>query len=234
MCARVPSRFSPVCLFAILWTIASGSSIHGILQSRILKWVAMPSSRGSSEPKDGTQVFDLESTLQADSLSSEPPRNPPPRHTHTHIHTKQVPTCPQTPELLSKSGLRSALRWDYPNWPSSLQQTPSSSALCCEDLSDLISVLCSVIQLCPIFATPWTVTSQAPLFIGFFQATIQEPVAISFSKEPSWPGDRTLISCVGRQNFYHWFTWEAPFLSVPCLKKSTRQCSYLLIMLYNA
>ena len=159
---------------------------------------------------------------------------PPPRHTHTHIHTKQVPTCPQTPELLSKSGLRSALRWDYPNWPSSLQQTPSSSALCCEDLSDLISVLCSVIQLCPIFATPWTVTSQAPLFIGFFQATIQEPVAISFSKEPSWPGDRTLISCVGRQNFYHWFTWEAPFLSVPCLKKSTRQCSYLLIMLYNA
>ena len=25
-----------------------GSSIHGILQARILEWVAMPSSRGSS------------------------------------------------------------------------------------------------------------------------------------------------------------------------------------------
>ena len=25
-----------------------GSSVHGILQARILKWVAMPSSRGSS------------------------------------------------------------------------------------------------------------------------------------------------------------------------------------------
>ena len=27
-----------------------------ILQSRILEWVAMPSSRGSSQPRDGTQV----------------------------------------------------------------------------------------------------------------------------------------------------------------------------------
>ena len=29
-----------------------GSSVHGILQARILKWVAMPSSRGSSQPRD--------------------------------------------------------------------------------------------------------------------------------------------------------------------------------------
>ena len=34
----------------------SGSSVHGILQARILEWVAMPSSRGSSQPKDQTQV----------------------------------------------------------------------------------------------------------------------------------------------------------------------------------
>ena len=32
------------------------SSVHGILQARILKWVAMPSSRGSSRPRDGTSV----------------------------------------------------------------------------------------------------------------------------------------------------------------------------------
>ena len=31
-----------------------GSSIHGILQARILEWVAMSSSRGSSEPRDWT------------------------------------------------------------------------------------------------------------------------------------------------------------------------------------
>ena len=33
-----------------------GSSVHGILQARILEWVAMPSSRGSSRPRDRTQV----------------------------------------------------------------------------------------------------------------------------------------------------------------------------------
>ena len=34
----------------------SGSSVHGILQARILKWVAMPFSRGSSQPRDWTRV----------------------------------------------------------------------------------------------------------------------------------------------------------------------------------
>ena len=33
-----------------------GSSVHGILLARILEWVAMPSSRGSSQPRYGTQV----------------------------------------------------------------------------------------------------------------------------------------------------------------------------------
>ena len=33
-----------------------GSSVHRILQARILEWVAMPSSRGSSQPRDRTQV----------------------------------------------------------------------------------------------------------------------------------------------------------------------------------
>ena len=32
------------------------SSVHGILQARILEWVAMPSSRGSSWPRDWTGV----------------------------------------------------------------------------------------------------------------------------------------------------------------------------------
>ena len=33
-----------------------GSSVHQILQARILERVAMPSSKGSSKPKDKTQV----------------------------------------------------------------------------------------------------------------------------------------------------------------------------------
>ena len=34
-----------------------GSSVHGILQARILEWVALPFSRGSSWPRDRTRVF---------------------------------------------------------------------------------------------------------------------------------------------------------------------------------
>ena len=42
--------------------------VRGILQARILEWVAVPSSRESSQPRDQTQV----SSLQADSLPAEP------------------------------------------------------------------------------------------------------------------------------------------------------------------
>ena len=33
-----------------------GSSVHGILQASMLEWVAMPFPRGSSQPRDRTQV----------------------------------------------------------------------------------------------------------------------------------------------------------------------------------
>ena len=31
-------------------------TVHGILQARVLEWVAFPFSRGSSQPRDQTQV----------------------------------------------------------------------------------------------------------------------------------------------------------------------------------
>ena len=43
--------------FPVCWVILSWlSSVHGILQARILEWVAISFSRGSSQPKDWTQV----------------------------------------------------------------------------------------------------------------------------------------------------------------------------------
>ena len=35
----------------------SGSSFHGIFQARILEWVAISFSKGSSQPRDQTHVF---------------------------------------------------------------------------------------------------------------------------------------------------------------------------------
>ena len=49
-----------------------GSSVYGILQARILEWVAMPSYRGSSQPRDQTQV----SRIAGSFFTAEPPRRP--------------------------------------------------------------------------------------------------------------------------------------------------------------
>ena len=44
-----------------------GSSVHGILQARILEWVAISFSRGSSRPRDQTQVSYIAGGLFTDS-----------------------------------------------------------------------------------------------------------------------------------------------------------------------
>ena len=49
-----------------------GSSVHGILQARILEWVANPFSRGSPRPRDWTSSL----ALQVNSLPYEPPGKP--------------------------------------------------------------------------------------------------------------------------------------------------------------
>ena len=48
-----------------------GSSVHRILQARILKWVAMPSSRGSCQPRDQT----CGSCFAGEFFTTEPPGN---------------------------------------------------------------------------------------------------------------------------------------------------------------
>ena len=53
----VCAALSHVQLFATPWILAHQAPLSmGILQARILEWLAMPSSRGSSQPRDQTQV----------------------------------------------------------------------------------------------------------------------------------------------------------------------------------
>jgi len=61
----VLSHFSHVWLCASLWTLCSppGSSVHRILQARILEWVVMPSSRGSSQPQGSNRQSFMSPTL---------------------------------------------------------------------------------------------------------------------------------------------------------------------------
>ena len=52
----MPWEVSEFSLVRILYCTSSGSSVYGILQARILEWVAISFSRGSSWPRDRTPV----------------------------------------------------------------------------------------------------------------------------------------------------------------------------------
>ena len=52
-----------------------GSSAHGILQVRIIEWLAMPSSRGSSLPRDQTRIS-CGSCIAGRFFTSDPPGKP--------------------------------------------------------------------------------------------------------------------------------------------------------------
>ena len=57
-----------------------GSSVYGVLQARILEWVAMPSSRGSSQPRDQTgKFFTTNTTWEAQGRPSLDPGHIDPR-----------------------------------------------------------------------------------------------------------------------------------------------------------
>ena len=58
VCERERERVAQSCLTLCnpMDYSPGGSSVHGILQARILEWVAIPFSRGSSRPRDRTRV----------------------------------------------------------------------------------------------------------------------------------------------------------------------------------
>ena len=52
-----------------------GSFVHGILQARILEWVAISFSRVSAWPRDGTQVSSIAGRLFTDWATREDGKN---------------------------------------------------------------------------------------------------------------------------------------------------------------
>ena len=78
---------SRVRLCATLWAAACQASLSmGILQARILEWVAMPSSRGSSRSRDQTQV----SCIAGRFFTPEPPGKPCCFYTFYQITAKRL------------------------------------------------------------------------------------------------------------------------------------------------
>ena len=62
-------------LFARAWLSPPGSSVCGILQTKILERVAIPSLKGSSPPRDQTQIC-----IAGGFFTAEPPGKPHTRH----------------------------------------------------------------------------------------------------------------------------------------------------------
>ena len=92
-----------------------GSSLHMILQVRILEWIAMPSFRGSSQPRDQPRVF-WGSCIAGRFFTDEPPGKPGPKQTWAQ-------SLAQSTSLLVTSGKVSSLsfsflvirwKWSYP------------------------------------------------------------------------------------------------------------------------
>ena len=71
LCLHAKSLQSCLTLYDPTDCSPPGSSVHGILQARMLEWVSIPFSRGSSLPRI-KPVFPVGPALQADSLPLEP------------------------------------------------------------------------------------------------------------------------------------------------------------------
>ena len=73
----VVQLLSRIQLFETPWTVAYRAPLSmRIFQARILEWVAISNSRGSSWPRDQTRISFKSPALQADSLPSESPGKP--------------------------------------------------------------------------------------------------------------------------------------------------------------
>ena len=89
---------SHIWLFVTPWTIAYQSgNPHGILQARILEWVAISFSRGSSRPRDQTRVSCVSCTGRQDSFTTEPPGKPVCHNIHKYI----LHLCKYMPDSLT-------------------------------------------------------------------------------------------------------------------------------------
>ena len=71
---KIPNLSCPTCCNPMDCS-PPGSSVHGILQARILEWVTLPSSRGSSWPRDQTHISWV-SWIAGRFFTTEPPQKP--------------------------------------------------------------------------------------------------------------------------------------------------------------
>ena len=189
---------------------APGSSVRRIFQARILEWVAISFSRGSSWPRDWTQVSCIGRRIFYHGATWEALTSV--KNADIVLWERNCLDCVQVCYLLWWI-LDSVVTGLGPE----LELSPLSSLLWYNNSHKIIFVLhaCSVVSN-SLWPLGLKVACQALLSMGFSSAhtiwaRILEWVAISFSKGSLGPRDRTHISCIGRQIIYHGAAWKSLF-----------------------
>ena len=208
-----------------------GSSVHGILQERILEWDATPSSRGSNRHLLCFLHW------QAGSLPTEPPGKPglDDRSTHPSCSGQVGRTSSLFPFYPLGKNIDIPLEAQIKKEKSRMKRKSSLSVL--KKFFSLFSnfqitfshvyidgnafkVLLKSIpgsfcftvsaQSCLTLCDLMDCSSPGSSVHRIFQERILEWVAISSSRGSSWPRDQTrisLVSCSGRQILDHGATW---------------------------
>ena len=180
-------------------------TVHGILQARILKWVAFPFSRGSSQPRDQTQVFHIAGKFFISWATRESSR----MNRYTDVdqpacQRRQVSLSVWLPDVdhtqkgtslnLARAPLKAKSKWGRP----SAKQEPRAGR---EKLSSVQSL--SYVQL---FTTQWTAACQASLYITSSQNLLK-----LMSIESVMPSNH-LILCHPFSSFLQSFAASGSFL----------------------
>ena len=74
--------------------------------------------------------------------------------------------------------------------------------------------VCVLAQSCPNLCDSMDCSTPGTSFYEISQARILAWVAISFSRESSWPRDQTGVSCPAGRFFTNWATREAPYFKM--------------------
>ena len=168
------------------------SFVHGISLTRILEWVAISFSRGSSQPRDRTRVSHIVD-----------------RH-FTVWATREVYDALNPNKWTSVKMIISIYKFYFvrhreTKWPTKVIQPLSSrKAIWFQILSlfilkwlNLFCVHNKLLQLCLTLCDLMDCSLPGSSVHGILQARILEWIVMPSSRATSWPRNRTSISCIG-------------------------------------
>ena len=137
-----------------------GSSVHGILWERILEWVAISFSRGSSQARGWTHVSCIAGRFFTDSLQILSHQGIPSSLPYAAAAAKLLQSCPTLCSPIDRSPPGSAI-------PGILQARTLEWVVISFSNAWKWKVKMKSLSRVRLFVTPWTAAYQAPLSMGF-------------------------------------------------------------------